>query len=421
MSIQRRPPTGTKLKKGQRPKWVVRYRDHAGHEHSKTFTAEDYDQPYQAAKDYDAAMRDRMRQGTWVDPAQQKVTVGEVYRRWCNRPVRERTRRDYLQTASQLGPLDEVPLLGLTGADVGAWHRQLLTGRPWVGKADTGLAASTAREHVVRLSSAMRMAVDEGLLARNPVKVPADGKVKSVSRSQIPDAAVITRIVAAMRAGGSRYPSKARTPGKPRGTWHEVVRTAAPAPVMADMVLTAVGTGLRLSELCGLVVGNVDFLRREVHVELQVSVAGKQRVALKSEKAERTVPVADDLLAVLGPLCAGKDREAPVFMTGKGTMFRAQSAGAELRKVTNSLALDVPWTFHSFRHYYASLLIASGVPVNGVSRVLGHSDAATTLTVYTHLWPDAADVTRTAIAGAVGACTDSCGTDAGSEGQGNAR
>ena len=402
MSIQRRPKTG-KPAKGQPVKWVVRYRDHAGKEHSKTFSADEYDRPQEAAKDYDSAMRDRLRRGSWVDPATQKTTVGEVYRRWCDRPVRERTRRDYLQTASQLGPLDEIPLLGLTTADVSAWHRQLLSGRPWMGKADRGLAETTAREHVNRLASAMKMAVEEGLLARNPVKVPAAGKVTSVSRSEIPDAATIGQIVVALRSGGCRYPSKARTPGAKRGTWHDVVREAAPAPVIADLVLTAVGTGLRVSELCGLVVGDLDLLRRRIHVQLQSAEHGTDRVALKTEHAERTVPIADDLVMLLSRRCAKKGPQDPAFTTSRGTMLRASTAGGELRKVTNSLALDVPWTFHSFRHYYASHLIA-GVPVNGVSKVLGHSDAATTLRVYTHLWPDAEDVTRTAINGAVDAC-----------------
>jgi integrase len=42
-------------------------------------------------------------------------------------------------------------------------------------------------------------------------------------------------------------------------------------------------------------------------------------------------------------------------------------------------------------------LIAAGQPVKVVSARLGHSNAAMTLNVYSHLWPDDEDRTRQAI------------------------
>ena len=44
-----------------------------------------------------------------------------------------------------------------------------------------------------------------------------------------------------------------------------------------------------------------------------------------------------------------------------------------------------PVRFHSLRHTQASLLIAEGEDILTVSRLLGHSKAATTLNVYAHL------------------------------------
>jgi integrase len=43
---------------------------------------------------------------------------------------------------------------------------------------------------------------------------------------------------------------------------------------------------------------------------------------------------------------------------------------------------------HALRHFYASALIRSGLSVRVVSERLGHSNAAMTLNVYAHLWPD---------------------------------
>ena len=54
-------------------------------------------------------------------------------------------------------------------------------------------------------------------------------------------------------------------------------------------------------------------------------------------------------------------------------------------------------TYHSLRHYYASLLIRHGESIKTVQERLGHSSAVTTLNTYSHLWPDSDDRTRAAV------------------------
>jgi integrase len=44
-------------------------------------------------------------------------------------------------------------------------------------------------------------------------------------------------------------------------------------------------------------------------------------------------------------------------------------------------------TFHSLRHYFATLLIASGADPADVQRALRHSNLRTTLETYVHWWP----------------------------------
>jgi Phage integrase family len=53
--------------------------------------------------------------------------------------------------------------------------------------------------------------------------------------------------------------------------------------------------------------------------------------------------------------------------------------------------------FHDLRHFYASALIRAGLNVRVVSERLGHANAAMTLNVYAHLWPDDEGCTRQAI------------------------
>ena len=53
---------------------------------------------------------------------------------------------------------------------------------------------------------------------------------------------------------------------------------------------------------------------------------------------------------------------------------------------------------HDLRHYFASLLIASGLDVKVVQIRLRHASAKTTLDVYGHMWPDKDESARAVVA-----------------------
>jgi integrase len=55
------------------------------------------------------------------------------------------------------------------------------------------------------------------------------------------------------------------------------------------------------------------------------------------------------------------------------------------------------FTFHDLRHFYASLLIASGLDVKVVQTRPRPASAKTTLHTYGHLWPNSDETTRAAI------------------------
>jgi integrase len=52
---------------------------------------------------------------------------------------------------------------------------------------------------------------------------------------------------------------------------------------------------------------------------------------------------------------------------------------------------------HDLRHYFASLLIASGADVKTVQARLRHASAKTTLDTYGHIWPDRDESTHAAV------------------------
>lgn len=65
-----------------------------------------------------------------------------------------------------------------------------------------------------------------------------------------------------------------------------------------------------------------------------------------------------------------------------GNNIRARSFARLLER-----AELLPMRFHALRHAAATLLMAEGVPIKAVSELLGHSDIATTLRIYSHVLP----------------------------------
>lgn len=385
-SVQRRPKEG-KPRKGP-VKWVARYRDAAGKEHSKTHSTE------RAAKDWVGDQERALRRGEWISPENERITVHQLMERYAARPISSGSQRVYDLTVKDLGPLADFPLRSVTRADVDAWHRLLVTGRPW--KDGKPLMDTTARARVIHLASAFKFAQQQDWVVRNPVVVPPKVRGRSLKRSQIPTIEDIKKIVELAEKGGALYEANGR------------LVTARPNSQLAEMIKVAVGSGMRAGEIGGLQVSGVHFLRREIAVEHQAALLKNETAPTKTPSSVRTIPVAGDLLDLLSEKVRGKAPGDYVFPTTRGTVLRSHVMGRQLANVVHHLGM--PWTFHSFRHFYASRLLDAGVSIPEVARVMGHADASVTLQVYAHVMPDAADRTRAAIAGAV----TSCGIDAGS-------
>jgi len=68
--------------------------------------------------------------------------------------------------------------------------------------------------------------------------------------------------------------------------------------------------------------------------------------------------------------------------------------------------LPAGFRYHDLRHYFASLLIASGADVKAVQARLRHASAKTTLDTYGHIWPDRDESTRAAVDAVITARTE---------------
>lgn len=382
--------------KNGKTRWIGRYRDKNKKEYTKSFPTR------REAKQWEDERKTQVTKGIHIAPQQEKTTILEMYEAWTARDLSDGTRISYAQTKRELqDSIGAAQAIHTTVTDINRWHLQLVNGRPWMD--NKPLARSTAREHMVRLSSAFNFAIREGWLYRNPVMVPPATSTMTVKANEIPTLDDVHRIIKQVEAGGAQYAAHSMRGGKSTPG----IFISQPSPMAADMMRLGVGSGLRISKVCGLIVGDIHVSEKELHVTAQIHRDGRRRVALKTKASECVVPLADDAVELLGKYIEGKGPDDWVFVTKRGTPYRASSLGGLVRHAARHLGVE--WTFHSLRHLYASRLIAAGVPVNVVQRLMGHSSATVTLDTYTHLWPSSDEVARGAIAGAVAACGQNAG------------
>ena len=137
-------------------------------------------------------------------------------------------------------------------------------------------------------------------------------------------------------------------------------------------------TGIRVGELCGLDVDDVDRSRRVVRV------FGKGR-------KERTVPYGVPADAALGRWLEGG--RGPLIAPGAGAALFVGARGARIdqrtvRSVVHRRLADVPGAPdlgpHGLRHTAATHLLEGGADLRAVQELLGHASLATTQ-IYTHV------------------------------------
>ncbi len=135
-------------------------------------------------------------------------------------------------------------------------------------------------------------------------------------------------------------------------------------------------SGLRLSELANLDLGDVD------HDDRTVRVTGKGG-------KERIVPVGRKALAALKAWRRSRASMADVdepalFVSRRGSRIKPRSVQARVDYWARRQGIDTRVHPHLFRHSFATHLLESSHDLRGVQELLGHANISTTQ-VYTHL------------------------------------
>ena len=338
--------------------WRARYYDSAGRQHARHFKRKI------DAKKWLDDVTAAVVTGNYVDPKVARTTVSD----WCDAWLigygtrrKSTVRQAAVHVKVIKAHFGSTPLSSVKPSDVKAWTVAL----------GERYAPSTTYATYRRFAQIMSDAVHDGIL----VKSPCSRRTSPPQAKQRPHVASTQQVWA--------------------------LHDAMPAHLRVAILLGAF-VGLRVSEAAALRVEDVDYMRGVVKPQVQYP-----KEPLKSDMSMTPVPMPAELALLLsanharfgGTTVVTNDVGQPTTPYAIERAIRAARGGV--------VGLPEGFRFHDLRHYLASLLIASGLDVKVVQTRLRHANATTTLNTYGHLWPDADESSRAAVAAALSAREDS--------------
>jgi integrase len=290
---------------------------------------------------------------------------------WCATAVEpfgvHNTTRAYDQALRKLAPIWDRPLEEVRTSDLQACVAGM-----------AGLSAKTIRDTVAVWRRCFDRAVDDGLVARNPVR-----------RLTLP---------------------RTEQPAEPRAVWtaEETARlwVAIVGHRFGAVYALVLGCGIRLGEALGLHWDDVDLDGRRAYVRRQWTecrwreapkgknphwIALPAPVALALARHRATWPA-----VACGHTAHKHPEDGAPLVAGNPATGRPWS-GAVVRRALAELATahGIPVRSpHAGRHGVATALLADGVAPAVVASILGHANSATTLSVYDHATAEGADRAR---------------------------
>lgn len=253
-------------------------------------------------------------------------------------------RLDLEQVAEWLTERGQVDWSAVERRDVRAWVA-------WMHA--EGYAATSIGRKLSALRSLYRYLVREGCVRDTPVLlVPAPR-----ARKALPHVLTIDEIDALIEA-----PERGSALGQRDCCLFEVLYA----------------TGLRVSELLGIRLGDIDWTERSIRV---VGKGGKERVVLLGDLA---VDALERYLHSSRPQLLRKKSSDALFVNRLGDPLSVRGFHLVLQAHLKTAGIEKHVTPHTLRHSFATHMLEGGADLRTVQELLGHSSVSTTQ-VYTHL------------------------------------
>lgn len=185
--------------------------------------------------------------------------------------------------------------------------------------------------------------------------------------------------------------------------WMDFIREDKTYCKYYDEFVVLLGTGMRVSEFCGLTKSDLDFENRRIRVDHQLvrERGGKYYVEkTKTECGIRFIPMTDDVYQSLKNILASRRKMKTEIIVDGYSGFILIDKDCH-PKVALHIENEMRWamkkykklhpeqplphiTPHVFRHTFCTNMANKGMDIKTLQYLMGHSDVGVTLNVYTH-------------------------------------
>lgn len=169
-----------------------------------------------------------------------------------------------------------------------------------------------------------------------------------------------------------------------------------------NALVVLLGLGLRISEFCGLLISDIDFSDKTVHIRHQLlHIKGKYCLTtLKTDNGFRNLPMTDEVADAFQNIIDNRTVPEPDFIIDgySGFLFYnrfgrplyesnwAHTLKSMINRYNSIFKEELPHIYpHMLRHTYCTDMARDGASLQKLKYLMGHSDITTTSKIYTHL------------------------------------
>lgn len=299
-----------------------------------------------------------------------KMTVIELYEYYIDtkRTVRENTKRMYAYFAKMLrnDAFGRKEISKVKTLDVKKWIIKLY---------DSGFSYGTLKMLKAVVGGAFKMACEENIILKNPCAFPLNSIIiDDTNKKEVLSLEQQKKFLSFVKkdAWGSRY---------------------------YDVMIVLLNTGMRIGELSGLTVDDIDFEKRRIKIDHQLQYYDKKGYTVekvKSKSGNRVIPMSDDVYESLNRTLKNRKQieqefEDYVFLNRNGRPINSIKFSISLKRIItkynkihqNDQLPNI--TPHSFRHMFCSNMVNANMNAKTLQYIMGHADISMTLNVYSHI------------------------------------
>jgi integrase len=234
-------------------------------------------------------------------------------------------------------------------------------------------ATATVQKRHVYIRSCLRDAIQDGVISKDPTyKAIVKGQVQAKSDElKYLNFDEVHRLV------------------------EEIKRDLNTRYISRYIILFAIATGARFSEIGGMTWDCVDFENKTITINKTWDFKDTKDFSdTKTYESKRTITIDKETLDLLRELkikqkehmlqTGLRNTKNLVFLNTKMELVGHNGTNKTLRMLCEKIGIKVV-TSHSLRHTHASMLLYKGVNIKYLSRRLGHKDITTTLQTYSHI------------------------------------